>query len=523
MKKTILFLILSIGSSAFSIAQKGDSKKYNILFIAVDDLKPYINSLGYTNAITPNLDRLVSSGMAFTSAYCQQAVCGPSRASLLTGLRPDKTQVWDLQTLIRSKNPDIRTLPQQFRMSGYKTIGMGKIFDPRSVDKESDVQSWSEPYKKKFKLAAGYEDLAYEFYQNPAIKAKEKAGLKIKVADQEKSDIKLSTENLDVPDDAYMDGAMANFAIDQLKLLKGSGQPFFLAVGFKKPHLPFVAPSKYWNLYDRNSLPLAAWSQKSKDGPQIAYHNSGELRSFADIEPLGDHASGNGGLLKLSEDKQRELIHGYHACISYIDAQIGKLLDALRNNGLDQNTIVVLWGDHGWHLGDHGLWAKHSNFEQATHVPFIISIPGLTNGKKYVHPVEFVDIYPTLLDLVEIDIPVHLDGKSLLPALKDPSVPVKSSAISQYPRGAGKGAREIMGYSLRNGRYRFTEWIGNHFTTAQPFDPKDVKAIELYDMQQDPNETTNIANDPSMKNVLTQLSGELHAYYASQYLSMQKK
>lgn len=505
------------------MAQKSDSKKYNILFIAVDDLKPYINSLGYKSAVTPNLDRLVSTGMAFTSAYCQQAVCGPSRASLLTGLRPDKTQVWDLQTLIRSKNPDIVTLPQQFRMSGYKTIGMGKIFDPRSVDKESDVQSWSEPYKKKFKLAAGYEDLAYEFYQNPVIKAKERAGLKIKVADQEQSEVKLSTENLDVPDDAYMDGAMANFAIDQLTSLKGSDQPFFLAVGFKKPHLPFVAPTKYWNLYDRNSLPLAVWSQKSKDGPQIAYHNSGELRSFADIEPIGDQTSGNGGLLKLSEDKQQELIHGYHACVSYIDAQIGRLLEALRNNGLDKNTIVVLWGDHGWHLGDHGLWAKHSNFEQATHVPFIISVPGLTIGKKYVHPVEFVDIYPTLLDLAGINIPVHLDGKSLLPALKDPSIIVKPFAISQYPRGAGKGAREVMGYSLRNGRYRFTEWVGNHFTTSRPFDPTEVRAIELYDMQNDPNETKNIANDPSMKKLLTQLSGELHAYYASQYSSIQKR
>ena len=496
------------------------SKRYNILFIAVDDLKPYINSLGYTKSITPNLDRLVSSGMAFTSAYCQQAVCGPSRASLLTGLRPDKTQVWDLQTLIRSKNPDVITLPQYFRQSGYKTIGMGKIFDPRSVDKDSDLQSWSEPFKRKFKLAEGYEDLAYEFYQDAAIKAKERAGVKIKNGEFEKSEVKISTENLDVPDDAYMDGAMANYAVSQLLSLGKSTDPFFLAVGFKKPHLPFVSPRKYWDLYERQSFDLAKWSQRSTDGPPIAYHNSGELRSFYDIVPFEQEPNRNNGLLSISEDKQRELLHGYHACISYIDAQIGKLLNALHETGLDKHTIIILWGDHGWHLGDHGLWAKHSNFEQATHVPFIISVPGLTNGKKYVQPVEFVDIYPTLSELTGLPVPAWLDGKSLVPALKNPNLLIKSFSISQYPRGAGNGPREVMGYSLRNQQYRFTEWVGNNFTTSKPFNQQDVRAIELYDMKNDPSETRNIANDPSMKKVVMKLTQELHAFYEQQYASL---
>jgi arylsulfatase A-like enzyme len=526
------FFVLSIICSVVFIsacAQKGTAKKtktnnvpavtaqkFNILFIAVDDLKPDIGCYGNSVTKTPGFDMLAKTATTFTSAYCQQAVCGPTRASLLTGVRPDKTQVWDLQTLIRAKNPDIVTLPQYFKANGYQTIGMGKIFDPRSVDKQSDELSWSVPYKKKFKLADGYEDLAFETYQSAAIKAKEKAGAKMGGGDDAKSEVKVSTECLDVPDDAYMDGAMANYAVKELKGLKNSSQPFFMAVGFKKPHLPFVAPKKYWDLYDRSKLTLASWQMKSTDGPDIAYHNSGEMRSYNDIIPA-DGGDKKNDLLKLPEAKQRELIHGYYACISYIDAQLSKLLNALRENGLDKNTIVIIWGDHGWHLGDHSLWCKHSNFEQATRVPMIISVPGMTNGKNYTQPTEFVDIYPTLCELTGLAVPAYLDGKSLVPALKDNKIKLKDFAISQYPRGAGKGARETMGYSLRNEQYRFTEWVGNFYNTAKPFSAKDIKAVELYDLKNDPYETRNIANDPRMKKVVEELAAQLHAFYAQQY------
>jgi len=511
------FLLASLTGHAQK-KEKGASapQKYNVLFIAVDDLKPDIRSFGFDETITPGLDKLAASSTIFPSAYCQQAVCGPSRASLLTGVRPDKTQIWDLQTLIRDKNPDIVTLPQYFKANGYKTVGMGKIFDPRSVDKMSDEQSWSEPYKKRFKLADGYDDLAFETYQSADIKAKQKAGAKMGGGDDAKSDVKISTECLDVPDDAYMDGAMANYAVKQLKELGKDQTPFFLAVGFKKPHLPFVAPKKYWDLYDRSKVSLAAFQEKSAGGPDIAYHNSGELRSYNDIIPV-ENGGKKGDLLKLPEAKQRELIHGYYACISYIDAQIGKLIDALKAQGLDKNTIVVIWGDHGWHLGDHSLWAKHSNFEQATRAPLLFSVPGMTNGKKYTQPVEFVDIYPTLCELNGLPVPGYLDGKSLVPALKDNTAKIKDVAISQYPRGAGKGAREYMGYTLRSTQYRLTEWVGNYFNTAKPFQESDIKAVELYDLVNDPNETRNLVADPKMKKVLRELSARLHAHYEQQY------
>ncbi len=496
-----------------AVSTSYNPQKYNILFIAVDDLKPDMNAFGFPAVHTPNIDQLAKSSTVFTKSYCQQAVCGPSRASLLTGLRPDKTQIWDLKTMIRDKNPGVVTLPQYFKMNGYQTIGMGKIFDPRSVDKNSDELSWSVPYKKKFPLAAGYEDLAFETYQSADIKAKEKAGVKMAGGDDAKSEAKLTTESLDVPDDAYMDGAMTKYAIKQLKSVKDSKEPFFMAVGFKKPHLPFVAPKKYWDLYDRKKIELAEWQKPSIDGPEVAYHNSGELRSYNDITPI---QGSKGDLLKIDDAKQRELIHGYYACISYIDAQIGMLMQSLKDNGLDKNTIVIIWGDHGWHLGDHSLWCKHSNLEQAARAPMLISVPGLTNGKDYKMPVEFTDIYPTLAALTGLNVPSYLDGKSLVPALQNNNTRVHDYAISQYPRGARKGPKAIMGYSLRNDQYRCTEWVGNGFTTAKPFSEADVSAIELYDLLNDPNETKNIAGDPKMKKIVEELTGKLHDYYAQQ-------
>jgi iduronate 2-sulfatase len=493
------------------------AKKMNVLFIAVDDLKPNINSFGDKFAITPNIDKLAQVSTVFTNTQCQQAVCGPSRASLLTGVRPDKTQIWDLKTLIRDKNPNIVMLPQYFKQNGYQTIGMGKIYDPRSVDKQLDAVSWSVPYTKKYKLAAGYEDLAFETYQSADIKAKEKAGVKMGGGDDVKSEVKVSFENMDVPDDAYNDGAMANYAISQLKDLKSSATPFFLAVGFKKPHLPFVAPKKYWDMYDRNKMVLAPYQQKSENGPDVAYHNAGEMRSFNDIVPV-EADEKKGALLRLPNDKQKELLHGYYACISYVDAQIGKIMDALKANGLDKNTIVVIWGDHGWHFGDHSLWAKHSNFEQAARAPMLFSVPGLTNGKNYKQPAEFVDIYPTLCELNGLPVGAYLDGKSLVPALKNNDTKIKDFAISQFPRGGkGNGSREFMGYTLRNNQYRFTEWVGNSFTTAKPFNQADVSAVELYDLINDPNETKNIVADPKNKKLVEELTKQMHGYYEQQY------
>lgn len=543
MKKLFLFLtVLVFGCVAATktitqtTAKSSEAPpQYNILFIAVDDLKPYINSFGYKEVKTPNLDKLAQVSTIFNANYCQQAVCAPTRASLLTGVRPDKTQVWDLQTLIRDKNPDIVTLPQYLKANGYVTSAMGKIYDPRSVDKDHDAVSWSVPYKNKFKYPAGYEDIVIEAYQSPEMKAKfkelqaqreaRKNGTKDKNQDFDnpkitRDDIKVTTESADVPDNAYFDGVMTDYAIKQLKAQKGATQPFFMAVGFHKPHLPFVAPKKYWDMYDRNSIKLAKWQKKSIDGPDVAYHNAGEVRGFKDVAELMKGTEGKkSDLLNLPIDKQKELIHGYYACISYVDAQVGRLMDALKAEGLDKNTIIVFWGDHGWHLGDHSLWAKHSNFEQAAKAPLMFTVPNVTKGTVYDKPTEFVDIFPTLCDLAGLPIPTYLDGKSLVPAMKDNKVKIKDYAISQYPRGgaAGTESRNIMGYSLRNERYRYTEWMGSKFTTAQPFNEKLVTATELYDLINDPDETTNLANKPEMKKQVKELAGLLHDYYKQQY------
>lgn len=533
MKKINLFLLfLAFGCTTIqkAPAQKGpEGKKYNVLFIAVDDLKPYINSFGYKAVSTPNLDKLAKSSTIFNQNYCQQAVCAPTRASLLTGLRPDKTEIWDLKTMIRDKNPNVVTLPQYFKENGYVTSAMGKIFDPRSVDKHHDEVSWSEPYKKNFRLAEGYEDIVIGSFHSPELKekfkemqaqrAKKKGGDKNEDFDNPKitrDDIKVTTEGIDVPDDAYFDGAMAKFAQHKIRKSKDLNEPFFMAVGFKKPHLPFVAPKKYWDLYNRDEIELAAWQKPAIDGPAISYHNSGEMRSYADIAAIVESEGlEKNSALSLPEDKQRELIHGYYACISYIDAQIGEILKTLKSQGLEDNTIIVLWGDHGWHFGDHNLWAKHSNFEQATKSPLLIKVPGMTSGSEYMHPTEFVDIFPTLCDITGLEKPAYLDGESLLPALKNNEVVVKDFAISQFPRG-GKN-KQYMGYSIRSGNYRYTEWVGPNYTTEKPFDESLIFTNELYELNADPDETVNIAAKKEVKNDLKMLSDKLHAYYQQQY------
>lgn len=521
MKKTIKTLILIL-CCAFTISDVNaqlKNKKYNVLFIAVDDLKPELGCYGSSTVKSPNIDALAQKSTVFKSAYCQQAVCGPTRASLLCGLRPDRTKVWDLKTSMREQNPNVVTLPQYFKSNGYETIGMGKVFDASNVDKNLDAQSWSVPFKKTFELAAGYQDIVYGIYQSPELKKEARVSGNLSTEEGsffEKNAAqgisRLSTEAIDVPDDAYGDGAMANYAIQQLEQLGKSDKPFFMAVGFKKPHLPFVAPKKYWDLYKREDIKLAPFQQKALDSPEFAYHNAGELRNYStDIKSLDEKSS----LLKLSEEKQRELIHGYTACVSYTDTQIGKVIEALKKTGLDKNTIIILWGDHGWHFGDHSLWCKHSNFEQATKVPLMISLPNLKTNKDYNHPVELVDIYPTLCELTGLEVGKHLDGKSLVPALKSPEA-IKPFAVSQYPRDSKIGAKEIMGYSLRDNQYRFTEWVGNFFTTSKPFNPADVKALELYDLKNDPNETKNIANDPAMAKTVEKLKNQLHEFYKQQ-------
>ncbi|MBI9072977.1 MAG: sulfatase-like hydrolase/transferase [Melioribacteraceae bacterium] len=469
------FILLFSNSLLFS------QEKKNVLFIAVDDLKPMLGCYGDTVAISPNIDRLASEGTTFTNAQCQQAVCGPSRASLLTGLRPDRTRIWDLKTLIRDENPHILTLPQHFKENGYETVARGKIFDFRSVDSGNDEISWTRQFEK--------EPSPNQYLVNSE---------------------RTSTEASDVDEMQYNDAQIATQGIEQLEQLANKDKPFFVAVGFKKPHLPFVAPQKYWDLYDRNKIEVEPFQEFSKDGPEFAYQPGWELRNnYVDIP--------SEGLVPI--DKQKELIHGYYACVSHIDNQVGRLLNKLDELGVRENTVVILWGDHGWHLGDHAMWCKHSNFEQAARSPMVISANGYSTNNFNSSPTEFVDIFPTLCDLAGIEIPENLHGKSLSPIMDGSQNSVKDYAVTQYKRTAS-GHGRVEGYSLRTEQFRYTEWIPiNYKYGFEPYDREKVVARELYDYKNDPLETINAADLPEYSSEVELLQNYIKEFLEGQEFS----
>ncbi len=495
-------ILLAVTITSFAQKQAGavkSKKRPNILFLVIDDLKPVLGAYGDHNVKTPGLDKLAGEGVLFENAYCQQAVCAPSRISFFTGERPDRTKVFDLHTNMRDMNPDIITVPQFFKAHGYITVGLGKLMHGA---KQNDPVSWSIHTKKddKLKYAAGYSCPAEGKYQNPKIIAASKEA-KAQNLNWKKTKKYLvsknllpSTECMDVPDDAYTDGAIAKAGIKLMKNLSKKEQPFFIALGFHKPHLPFVAPKKYWDMYDRSKIKENPFRQHAKNSPGFAYHTWGELRAYSDIPDEGP----------LPDDKQKEVIHGYWASVSYVDAQVAKVLQALKDLGLEDNTIVVLWGDHGWHLGDHGLWCKHTNFEQATKVPFIIKAPGYAKGKTASTMTELIDVFPTLVDYAGFDKPDYLEGESLIPVLKNSDTQIKDYAISQYFRG-----KNIMGYSLRTKRYRLTLWLKGDFRHNDLFRNPVIAATELYDYKTDPQEKVSLAKDPAYAKVVEELKTKL--------------
>ena len=475
------------------------TKKPNVLFVIVDDLKPILGCYEDPFVKTPNIDRFAKEGVVFTNAYCQQAVCGPSRASFLTGMRPDYTGVWDLETEMRNINPEILSMPQFFKQNGYETAGIGKVFDSRSVDENIDNPSWSIPFYKKSndyypkemgKAKGRYRDLKVLEEIEKYEKIGEAKGLtKKELSNFIKINAKPSVESLDIPDNAYIDGATVLHSKDILKILKENAKPFFFAVGITKPHLPFAVPKKYWDLYDRDEIQLAEFRENANNSPLVAYHGAGELYKYTDIPPLASFSDVKGGM-ELPIEKQKELIHGYYASVSYADALIGKILDTLEALDLKDNTIVTIIGDHGWHLGDHNLWCKHSNFEQATRIPMIFKIPGVKASKTRALA-EAVDIFPTLCDATGIKIPEQLQGVSLMPVLMETKSKVKDYAVSQYRRG--KNMRTF-GYSIRTERYRLTLWMKDFYRLYEPFHEGYIVSGELYDYDNDPLETENYFN-----------------------------
>lgn len=477
-------------------AESAEAPKFNVLFIAVDDLRPEAGCYGNPIIRTPNIDRLARGGTTFLHAYCQQAVCSPSRTSLMLGRRPDTTKVYDLQTHFRLHLPDVVTLPQHFKNHGYHTQALSKIYHG-GLD---DPQSWSVPHWGPSGLAYGSPQIREELRaEQRRLRNQRGEGARPEVLQRDPATgaaLKLSNPSYRVrgpaweaapgDDDDFADGKTARRAVEVLREVKD--KPFFLAVGFLKPHLPFVAPKKYYDLYHREQLRTATNPKPPKDCPSIALHSWQELRSYKGIPQQGP----------LSEETTLDLIHGYYAATSYTDAMIGRVLDELERLKLAERTIVVLWGDHGWHLGDQGLWCKHSNFEKATRSLLIVSVPGRKGaGRQCAALVEFVDIYPTLVELCGLPLPDGLEGTSFARLLDEPERPWKSAVFSQYPRS------KAMGYSVRTERYRYTEW--------RPEKGGEPIGVELYDYKEDPEETVNLANQPEHKELVASLAAQLKA------------
>lgn len=473
----------------------------NVLFIAVDDLRPTLGAYGDRTVKTPNIDRLARSGAVFLQTYAQVAVCNPSRASLLTGLRPDSLRVWDLATDFRDTLPNVVTLPQYFRQHGYLSVSVGKIYH----NTIPDPLSWSEPEYK----VPGFPydpDAVYHGHENVTIQEVRKAAL-IRAGRQASAIDRFgqwylkanATENEDLPDSAYYDGAQTDYAVRRLATLRDAGKPFFFAIGYYRPHLPFNAPKRYWDMYRRESLPLAPNPFVPAGSPGMAVSTNRELRGYADFADAKDPTDGH-----LSDADIRRLTHGYYASISYMDAQVGRLLDQLDALGLASNTIVVLWGDNGFKLGDHNGWAKMTNYNIDTHVPLIIRAPGqITPGLRLSQMAELIDVYPTLTALAGLPVPAHLQGSSAVPLFADPGRPWKRAIFSQFLRNGIWIAHDsipYMGYSMLTSDYHYVAWMN--------WNTRRYVAWELYDRRADPLENTNLVGRTEHAPLLARLEAE---------------
>ncbi|MDA0348950.1 MAG: sulfatase [Verrucomicrobia bacterium] len=457
---------LVFGSSVTNGAQ---TDKPNVLLILVDDLKPALGSYGDPVAISPNIDRLAAQGMRFEMAYCNQSVCMASRYNLMLGSRSSSTGFYSFGTQFRDVYPDAVTLPQHFINNGYVAHSMGKVFHIGHGNTNDDA-SWSVPHHPD-------KVIDYVLPESNHRELTREEGLFTNAGRNASGEARprgAAWEAADVLDEAYADGRVAATAIDRLRWLKENEEkPFFMAVGFVRPHLPFSAPKLYWDMYDRNKLPMPEFVDAPKDAPDFAVKRRGEIMAFKPIptsEPFHD-------------DLTRQLIHGYYASVTYMDAQVGKLLDGLIEQGFAENTIVVLWGDHGWHLGDHGSWTKHSNYEQANRIPIIISAPGVTKPGSVTHQLtETVDLYPTIASLAGLPAPntsQPIDGLDMTPVLKNGQTRIRDYAYHSYPKAS------IIGRAIRNERYRIVEWLNTSTSEI---------VYELYDYQADPLEKQNVAS-----------------------------
>lgn len=447
------------------LAQK-TTKKPNILFIISDDLRTELNCYETSYIKSPNIDKLAKQGSLFMNAYVQQAVCSASRASFLTGVRPNTTGV-DYpysEYFVNTFWPTHPSIAEYFEHQEYEVRTFGKIHHGPS---------------DKIKIP-NYVPKGLNFY---ALQENINLGGK-----RGRSKETPPFESADVPDEAYQDGMIAKEAVKAIADLSGKERPFFLAVGFKKPHLPFCAPKKYWDMYSEKEIKLAANPELPEGAPPYAVLGE-EINSYKIPERI------NGSF---TVEYQRKLKQAYAACVSYVDAQVGKLMDQLKKSGGLDNTIVVFMSDHGWHLGEQGTWGKHTNFENATKAPLIISVPGKEKGVRLHQLVEYVDIYPTLVELAGFEPARYLEGTSFVPLLNHRDKVWKTAAFSQFPR---KGTFE--GYAIRTANFRYVEWRANK--------DDQLMSTELYDHRNDPLESINVAGDKKYKTIVAELSKQLKA------------
>ncbi|WP_163397319.1 sulfatase [Flavobacterium fluviatile] len=518
MKSNFLCFLLSLAC----FVSQGQKKKPNILFVAFDDMRTELGCYGSEVVKSPNIDALAKAGVQFNRAYCQEAICGPSRASIMTGARNETINVIDLFQDFRANCPSIITLPQHFRENGYETVYTGKVFHGKYTD---DELSWSRKATQPKKDPNIPETKGgYALKENQQMYIDNKKELDAKYGEKMIRENWLAkgpdVECADVPDETYEDGENTLAAIATLNELTKSDKPWFLGLGFHKPHLDWIAPKKYWDMYDESEIPIATQVDPPINGAAMGLSESLEVRVGADMPKTE----------AFSPELQRKLRHGYFACVSYVDAQLGKMVEALKASGEYENTIIVLWSDHGFNLGEMGYWGKATNYEISTRVPFIIVAPGVTDkvkGQKADALVELIDVYPTLCELAGLKQPTHLEGNSIVSIIKNPSKKGAEAAFSVFPTPAlrewaarpftppfrnsffapliekietkiknqmgdkwNRAAFEefVMGYAMRTDRYRLVLWKDRRHRNDAPL------FVELYDHEKDPNETTNIAD-----------------------------
>lgn len=501
---TCLFALLLSGCET----PPDEASHPNVLFISIDDLRPTLGVYGDPVAITPNIDLLAGEGMTFRQTFCQAAVCAPSRASLMTGVRPDSSRVWHLGDKFREINPAAVTMPQYFASHGYHTVNAGKIFH----NYMPDSVSWHEPdlrparYLRPDWLGRDGET----FYISDSVArmqvVRRDSLLKLRpVRYADGWNTGPAWEAADVHDTMYYDGAQNELVKRKLTQLAETDQPFFFGLGYFRPHLPFTAPKKYWDLYDKDSIPLAENPKRPAGSPIFGMNSMYELRHYDGFGHIGHPTSD----FRMNEDTARTLKQGYYASVSYVDALIGEVVAHLKSVGLYENTIIILWGDHGWKLGEHNSWGKMTNYNIDLQVPMIVRYPEqpVRGGQTYALT-ELVDMFPSLCELAGIPVPDYLQGSSFVPLLSEPEKAWKKVAFSQFhrrPRISADGKR-YMGYSINTAEYHYIEWYGWNAKTGLR---GDFVSAELYDRVKDKTEKVNLADQEAYRIESARLAGLL--------------